>query len=424
MKLMLILFSFFSLTTIYAQRDWSLQNCVDSMLINSPKIRLAETQFFVQEIEHQSEKWNFLPTVNANVSHGYNWGQTIDPFTNQFASSRVQYNNFSLSSSVVLFSGLRNYYSKKIAGIDFEIARINQEIEKRNAVIDVVGAYLQVLLNQKILEIRSSHLELIKKEAEKIKKLKALNYRTHSDVLQIEAQQSKDEHALILVQNDLKKSLLLLQQVIGRKTDSAFSVSRDVVLSSSINYNPNELNELHLVKQKFQLKNSNSSFFPSISLNGSLGSGYSENNKFLAPNGQFISKPFSAQLSENFYQSLSANLSIPIFSKVRNYNAPKIQQLELERIKIQNEERERIFENEKIQRKIEVINNESALKSAKKNTASFRKLFEEAKTLFEAGNINFYEFSKAKEDFFQAEAELTQIEYKLVFSRLLIEVLD
>ena len=33
--------------------------------------------------------YNYLPTLNANASHGYNFGQQIDPFTNTFAKEKT-----------------------------------------------------------------------------------------------------------------------------------------------------------------------------------------------------------------------------------------------------------------------------------------------------------------------------------------------
>ena len=50
------------------------------------------------------------PYLNGNLSHGYNFGRTIDPFTNQFVeSSAIRSNSFGLSTGMVLFNGFQNH---------------------------------------------------------------------------------------------------------------------------------------------------------------------------------------------------------------------------------------------------------------------------------------------------------------------------
>lgn len=41
------------------------------------------------DINLVQSQMSLLPAINGNMSHTYNFGRTIDRFTNQFASQRV-----------------------------------------------------------------------------------------------------------------------------------------------------------------------------------------------------------------------------------------------------------------------------------------------------------------------------------------------
>ncbi len=157
MKKIITLLILFPYSLFGQEKVWTLQECINSGFVNNAGIRLAEIDISIANSNLKSTQLNFLPTLNGNVSHGYNWGQTIDPFTNSFATTQVRYNTFYLASSVTLFSGLQNHYEKKINHINLAVNLINEQIEKRNVLIDVLGAYLQVQLNNEIVHLKQKH---------------------------------------------------------------------------------------------------------------------------------------------------------------------------------------------------------------------------------------------------------------------------
>jgi outer membrane protein len=417
--LMLILFS---PLLLYSQNStvWTLQNCIDSALENNSKIRLTQLDFSIADANFKSSKLSFLPTISGSASHGYNFGQTIDPFTNEFATNRVQYNNFYLSSSMMLFSGLSNHYNKKLSGLDQAILALNFEIEKRNISIDILSAYLQVKLNQEIALLKEKHLLFTTEQLRKIRLLRSVNYTTEQKLLEMQAQEAKDLYELTLVNNDLKKGLFLLQTLIGKTPDSTFQISDSITLDIQILTDELLLGKLQTERKIIEAKQIKGQLSPQLFLNGSLGSGYSENNKFLAPNGELIPKPFNEQLEGNFYQSISATLIIPIFSGADSYSIIKIKELEYQQIEIENQERVRQKENQILQYQLDIENQKEALKMLKKSFEAHEKLFVNAQIKYYNNSISLYDYLQSKEAFFNAESELIQATYRLEFTKLIL----
>ena len=139
-------------------------------------MQLSDIDFSIAEINVRANNLNFLPNLNGNASHGYNWGQTIDPFTNSFATDRVRYNNFYLSSSVTLFSGLQNYYEKKVSSIDKEIILANREIDKRNLTLEILSAYLRIKLNNEFFLLNQKHLSYSQEQVRRARLLENLEF--------------------------------------------------------------------------------------------------------------------------------------------------------------------------------------------------------------------------------------------------------
>lgn len=109
-------------------QNWTLDNCIDTALQNNLKLKSGLINSQIASVHLKNSKHNLLPSLNAGVTHGYNWGQTIDLFTNQFATNRVMFDNFYLSSSITLFSGLQNYYTIKANNVAVQESYLEQEI--------------------------------------------------------------------------------------------------------------------------------------------------------------------------------------------------------------------------------------------------------------------------------------------------------
>src|SRR5882762_9228257 len=91
-----------SLTSV-CQSAWDLQTCITYALNHNIGLRQSSLNNEINKNNTDQTKAAILPSLNAGASHVYNFGQTIDRFTNTFATSRVLSQNFYISSSVVLW---------------------------------------------------------------------------------------------------------------------------------------------------------------------------------------------------------------------------------------------------------------------------------------------------------------------------------
>src|SRR6187399_3277138 len=95
------------------QSKWDLQTCISYALNHNISLRQNVLNNEINKNNADQSKLAVLPSLNAGFNHVYNFGQTIDRYTNQFADQRVLSQNLYANASVVLWSGLSQYNNIK-----------------------------------------------------------------------------------------------------------------------------------------------------------------------------------------------------------------------------------------------------------------------------------------------------------------------
>jgi len=405
---------------------WTLEQCIDTAIQNNLTLQKSAVTTQIANVTLRNSKQNLLPSVNAGGTHGYNWGQTIDPFTNQFATNRVQYDNLSLSSSFTLFSGLQNYHTIKANSFASQQSEVNQQIAERNLKIDVSSAYLQVLLNEEILNLSKDNQHKTQEQLQRMQELLAVKQATTFDLSEIEAQLNLDNYQLTKSGNDLSYSKLILQQILNIPYADSFEINSSMLDSSQFNHlilTDSTINklpeiislELGVKKQMMLIKSQKGRYYPSLLVSGSMGSGYSGNNKMLETNGSYVPKPFGRQLGENFYQSAQLILSVPIFNKNANRNQVKIAEYQLQSLYLDKQNQANTLKQKLEQISMDIINESEQYNALKSVYESALINYTNFQTRYENSDVTFTQLVEAKNKLYNATSKLYQSNYQLLF---------
>ncbi len=100
-----VFFSFLAASS--QEKEWTLEDCINYALDSNINIKKQVLMVESQKAQLLQDYLIMLPDLNAGATHGYNWGQTIDRYTNQFATTRVQSNNFYLGTHIESFPGIK-----------------------------------------------------------------------------------------------------------------------------------------------------------------------------------------------------------------------------------------------------------------------------------------------------------------------------
>lgn len=415
-------------STVSAQTAYSFDNVIETTLGQNPILQSRELEIKSYQNLELKSKMQFLPNLNGYASHGYNWGQSIDPFTNQFASSRVRTNRFALSADLDIFNGLERYFSLQGSSLSIQQAELQLLLEKKRIIKEVAVAYLQLLLILEEQRIDSLGLDLLNDQMDLVTKKANGGQVSYNDTISIHIEKLSTQTRLIQGFQNERIQENILKEWMGLKPDDEITFSDDLLeLNVSLEKDQLEIAEVSALKLRIEEervigKQLKSVMYPQFYFNYTTGTGYSGNSIQLNPDGSISPTPFFKQLDQNFYQSLTFNLTVPIFNKMDVVQDRKNQELRIQQAELALKDLQISVEYEYFELKQKYLDKVSNLELAQEIEILSKKNFDWETEKFRAGLINFYQLSLAQNSFLKRKSERNKATFESYLARLMIAV--
>lgn len=465
-----LLFSTMLALAVSAQEKWDLQKCINYALENNLTVQQSKLNIERAEIGLTQSKYALLPNLNAQATHGYNFGQRIDPFTNQFASERVQSNNFFMSSSLDLFNGFAKINTIKRNEADLVASQYDLKTIQNDISLQLCLAYLQILRNRENADIAREQLTLTQSQVERTRILVDAGQLPQGNLFDAQAQAAQEELNLVNAENAIDLAKLNLTQIMQLSPDQAanFEITTPDLSDEGAELLNNSAMDIYIrAKQEmpqvqaaeqrrtaaeYDLKVAGGNLYPNLTFSGSVGSGYSGANRLpvgegvtgffpigqvdvngttfpvlslvpqtIYPDGKYETKSFNDQLSDNFNQNLQLNLIIPIFNGLSarsNLNRAKINRLDAD-IAYSQVSNQLRFEVEQAYADAKAAIN--SFLAAQKAVLALEESFNYAQVRYEQGVINTVEFNDIKTQYTNAQSNMTNSKYDFVFRTKILD---
>ena len=445
MKRILILLCFCLCTaSIFAQKIWSLEDCLRYAQDNNITIKKAYLNTEISKQNHFQSKMALLPNLNGSVSDNTNFGRNIDPVTNQITIDRVRNNNFGLNSSVTLFNGFQNINNIRKNNFDYLSSKYDAEKIANDISVNIVTAYLQLLYNSDLVKVNEQKVNISELQVERISKMVEVGSLPRGDLLNTESQKAQEELQLINAQNQRSIAKLNLMQLLDLAVSESFNIAQldvevdenytsldnEVVYSIAVDNLPDVKSaETKLKSSERSLAISQGARSPRLSMSASVGTVYSDASKRLAPLDSlalptapvYEDYPFEDQFNDNVNQAISLSLSFPIFNNWQT-NAS------ISRAKIGVLQAQYSLQEAKnnLRKTIEQAQND-ALSAQKKYIASKKSVeyqqesFQYTQDKYDLQLLNSYDYNNAKNTLFKAETDMLQSKYDYLFKTKMLD---
>ena len=444
--------------TTHAQEQLSLTQCINIAKAKNISLQQAQLSLASGKIQLDQSKTNRLPNLNGNAGHNYNFGRSIDPFTNQFVNQSIQSNNFSLSSNVTLFNGFQLQNTIKQNENNLKVAEKDLEVLNNNISLSVATLYLQILLNEEQLKNSLQQKTLTEAQLKRARQMYEAGNISRSSVVNLEAQLSNDDMAIVNAKNTIRNGYAQMATLLQMTNYEDFTIENPVVnvpasptptvaqiIEKSLNVMPEiERDKLQLQSSLIGLEIAKGAYYPRLVLFGNMNTVYSQSRKerydistnfvtigtvegtnqnVISPFNSYKLRttPFGQQLGDNFGQGIGLSLSVPIYNNHRVKN-----NIALSKIDYQNNEL--ILKNTEQQLKNDIVTahanyeNASAQYTASIKNEEAQKLnFEFTNDRFEAGLLNSVELLNAKNQWSTAQINASQAKYEYVFRKLILD---
>ena len=205
---------------------WTFRQCLDTALKNNISVNQGRLASEITRIAYAQSKATRIPSLNANVNEGLNFGKNVDPTTNAFVIQTYNSTNFSIGSSITLFNGLQNSRSIRQNSMNIEAGKYDIATIENNVTLSITTAYLQVLFAHEILGAAENQVAATLSQVDRTEKLVNAGKVPESNLFQIRSQYATDKLSVVNARSQLDMAKVTLMQLMEIPVTDSFEIEK------------------------------------------------------------------------------------------------------------------------------------------------------------------------------------------------------
>lgn len=404
---------------------WSLQDCIDYALEHNILVKDAILNKNSAEVDYSKAKSSRLPDLFGNASQSFSSGSTIDPITSDYVTDQIHSTNVGINSSVTLFQGNQISNQIKQNKILLDQSIFQEEVEKNNIVLNILETYLQTLYSKESIAIAENNLEASEKEVFRAKSRLDAGTIALSDYTEAQSQTATNRYNVIAAKNDYQQYIIALKQLLELSPMDDIEIEtfddnldlvnlqldKTEVYNNALDFLPEiQSSMLNIAANEKALDIAKGGFLPTLSLIGSIGSGYTS----------ISDNTFSDQFDVNFNQKLGLSLTIPIFNRNQTKAVVKTATINIEKAEIQKQLTEKeVYKKVETAYQNAVSAQEQVIASEASKTAA-EQSYKLAQKKYELGDLSTTDLVISQNTYTNAQQNYLQAKYlNILYNQLL-----
>ena len=418
-----------------AQKQWTLQDCIDYAMENNITLMKSQLQKRTATEELKGAKAALLPTLSAstNQSLGYQpWKDSgMSYVTNGTVNTKVDktyYNgSYSVSGQWTVWNGNRNINTIKLDQLSEEQAELQSQ-ETANSIQErIAQIFAQILYLDESVKVSEQTLETSKKNEERGQEMLEVGKMSKADLAQLSAQRANDEYAIVEAKSQLMNYKLQLKQLLEITDEEQFDVAipeiSDAYIMAEIPslqsvYEQALMNRPEIERLQLSIKSSEVSvsiakagWLPSVNLTG----GITTSTNSLSSNG------WGSQMKSNVNSSLGLGVTVPIYdgrSTKTSVNKAKINQLQAQ---LNLLDQQKTLYSDIQQFWLNAWTNQQKYQAAKSSVESAQQSYDLLSEQFRLGLKNIVELMSGKDKLLSAQQNQLQSKYLTLYNQQMLQ---
>lgn len=409
-----------------AQKQWTLRECAEYALSHNIGIQQKDLTRQQGEVRLSTAKNSRLPDLTGTIGETFSFGRGLT-MDNTYTNRSTNSTQFSIGTSVPLFTGFRIPNTIKLNQLNLEAAIQDLEKAKNDVEMQVAKAYVQILYDMEIADVAWRQVGI---DSMQVARLEA--FFNNGKASGAEVSQQKATHAQSILtatqaDNNLQLAILTLTQLLELPTPEGFSVVRpdvpfqaltlpnpETIFAEALTFKPEiRAEQLRLDASEKSIKIQEAARYPQLTLNGGLQTNYYKTSG-MQQDG------FGTQLKNNFSQYIGLNLNIPIFNRFSTRNNIRNARLERENQLLKLDNAKKTLYKEIQQVYYNAVAAHAKYESSEAARQSSADAFRLAQAKYENGKANITEFNEAKNRFLKSESDLVQARYEYLYQTTLL----
>jgi outer membrane protein len=422
-KSILIFYIILQVNLVFCQEKITYKDCVNLAIKNNLSIKSASISEKIAVYKFRTNVGQLLPIVTGNVDNKYSWGREIDPTTNAFIDDNLKAYTGNVMGLLTLFSGFYNLKAIKSAKQEVEINKALQQKIQNEITIELSQKFIEILYFQELIIANKEQILGSEKQLEFAKLKFDSGVISESEVFKIQSQKASEELVLVTNENRLNLNKIELKQLINIPLEREIELIKPAFLvseKSKLEENEYEITKKAITinpsysmskwienKAKTEIALSRSAKMPVLNLKYTYGSNFSDSDPLVS---------YNDQINNNLASVLKLSLIVPIFNQFETTFKIKQNKLSYEQAKLET----KMEENRLSKVILQAINDtKAANKKQETSTIAYnfaKKSYEADLLKYELGKINSNDFNFTKSNYKNAQVELINSKYELLFN--------
>jgi outer membrane protein len=433
-KKLTLAFALMASLTLSAQRQWTLNECVEYALQNNITLQKTVLQRISAREDVVAQKGALLPTLSASTNHsvGYQpWKDNgIATVTNGQVNSKVDktyYNgSYGVNAQWTVWNGGRNRNNVKLSQLKEQQAELSIEEQAKGLEESIAQLYVQCLYLREAIEVNKSMAATSRKNEERGREMMEAGLLAKADLAQLSAQRANDEYSVVEAESQLANYMLQLRQLLELTADEQFDIAPlhdgdeeamksipalQWVYEHALATRPEIKNaQLGIESSNVSLDVAKAGLLPTLNLNGGL----STSTNSLSSNG------WGDQMKTNFGMSGGLQLSIPIFDgKQTKTNVAKARIQQQQALLDLQEKQKQLYQTIEGYW-MDASTNQQKLNAANASVESAQASYDLLQEQFNVGLKNIIELMTGKDALQQAQQNRLQAKYLALLNRQML----
>lgn len=463
------IFACCALNTAFAQNDvWSLQRSVQYAIGHNISIQQNILNERLAKLSLQQSQLSQLPNANISSSYGRSYGRSVDPTTNQFVEgSSYDFLSLGGNADVLVFG----WFQKRnmIANRNYSLKAAQADLDqlRDDVSLNVATGYLRALLAQEQINVSRKQVELSAAQLAQTQSFAEAGRLPELNVAQLEAQLASDSANLITAISDYNAAILDIKALLNLDFETPYKLEvPDVKIEDELAVNsltPEEIyahaaghlgtirgSQMRLFAAEKNYAATKGALWPQLSIGAQLGTNWASTYKEIVGSPTFTGNgiatgnyvpvldtilqvyqpevtyqtrtiPLGKQLDNNFRQTVSLNLTIPLFNGWQaSYTARQA------KINLLTQQLNKYNAELKLKQDVYKAHNDAGnaiqkYQAAVRAVTSAQRAFDFAQKRYDLGLTNTVEYLTTQNTLYQAESRLASAKYDLIFKLKVID---
>jgi outer membrane protein len=401
----------------------TLEECISFAIKNSYSQQSLQLEKTASETIYKQSQQERLPQVSASASQGLTNYNSAPAMGNNPAWT----GNYALNANMTLYSGGAINHTieqnkLKTEQTDYQIKQAENQLAIR-----VIQAFLSVVGNDELLKLQEEIVKTSEQQVEQGESKFKAGLILESDFLLLKSQLASDQFNIVNTTNSRNSSMLNLKKMLSLSPNQSLEIitpdlnamqelallpTLSEVVKQAMQTMPDlKISEYNLNIAQNSVKLAQANYMPKLSLNAGIGSGYS--------NGYGA---YGNQLSNNFNQNISFNLTIPIYSNGRNKSNVAQSRIRVQQAELNHNQNQLDIMQQVEQEYQNILAGQSRYNAAEIRQQATQASFNAYERQFEAGTITTADLLLQKNNYINALNEYIQSKYSFVLERKVLDI--